>query len=439
MDNLNLIYERVFSITREVFTSEEVFGISRDLPLNYIVRKDIDGLFTDSLKRKKHVAVFGSSKQGKTSLRKKYLSEKDSIIIHCSNKWTLEDIHVNILKRAGFEITQSTKKTATGKYKIIASLKAKFSPFVTPSVGAEIENTNQQEITVQPLELDPEDVNDIISALKSLNFQKHVLLEDFHYLNIDAQRDFSIALKAFHENSDISFIIIGVWLDENRLTIYNGDLTGRVISVNADKWAPNELNEVINKGERLLNIKFTEEFKSKLIENSFDSVYIVQEACYNVCIEYSIFETQESLKYIGEETNIQQLIKKIVNQQSGRYNDFLTKFGDGFQTTVLEMYKWILYPLITSQPDILEKGLRYSEIRHIIQGHHPRGSELNPGNLTQSLKSVASLQVSKKIQPIIIDYDETNLRLNVVDKSFIMWLKFQDRNEVLELADLPVD
>ncbi|MED4890489.1 MULTISPECIES: hypothetical protein [Heyndrickxia] len=426
-------------INTEVYKSEDVFGISRDLPLNYIIRKDIDSLFTDSLKRKKHVVVFGSSKQGKTSLRKKYLLETDAIIIHCSNKWTLEDIHVNILKRAGFEITQSNKKTSTGKYKIVAQLKAMFSPLVSSSLASEVDKTNQVEVTTQPLELDPEDVNDIISALKTMNFKKRVLLEDFHYLNIESQRDFSIALKAFHENSDISFIIIGVWLDENRLTIYNGDLTGRVISVNADKWTPDELKEVIEKGESLLNITFAEDFKTRLIENSFDSVYIVQEACYNVCRENGVLETQENNKVIGKDTNIQQLIRKIVNQQSGRYNDFLTKFGDGFQTTVLEMYKWILYPLITSDSNVLERGLRYSDIRHIIQAHHPRGAELNPGNLTQSLKSVASLQVSKKIQPIIIDYDETNLRLNVVDKSFIMWLNFQEKKEVLELADLPND
>lgn len=422
---------------QKIYSAEDVFGIARDLPLNYVVRSNIDTLFVDSLKRKKHVVIFGSSKQGKTSLRKKYLSEEDSLVIHCSNKWNLEDIHVNILKRAGFEITQSTKKTSTGKNKIVASLKSMLIPGVTASVGAEIEKTHQTEINMLNLELDPEDVNDVISALKSMKFNRHILLEDFHYLDIEAQRDFSIALKAFHENSDFSFIIIGVWLDENRLTIYNGDLTGRVISVNADDWAKKELEEVISEGEKLLNIEFTGEFKESLLDSCYDSVYIVQEACYNVCVQTGIHKTEERKKRIEDNIDIEELIKKIVNQQSGRYNDFLTKFVDGFQTTVLEMYKWIIYPLLTTEVKDLEKGLRYSKIRNIIQSKHPRGEELNPGNLTQSLKSVASLQVSKKIQPIIIDYDETNLRLNVVDKSFMMWLLYQEKEVLLELAGLP--
>lgn len=426
-------------IKEKVYSSESVFGISRDLPLNYVIRNDIDLLFNDSLKRNKHVVIFGSSKQGKTSLRKKYLSENDTVVIHCSNKWSLEDIHINILKRAGFEITQSTKKTSSGKFKIIASIKSLLIPVVTPSVSSEIEKSRQTEITLNPLELDPEDVNDIISALKSLNFKKYILLEDFHYLNIDAQRDFSIALKAFHENSDFTFIIIGVWLDENRLSIYNGDLTGRVISINADKWTEGELEAVITNGEKLLNIKFDDTFIKYLLKNCFDSIYIVQEACYSACLEHNILETQENKITIGTNIDMEKLIKKIVNQQSGRYNSFLTKFSDGFQATTLEMHKWILYPLITKKSNELGKGIRFSEIRKSIQSRHPRGIDLNPGNLTQALQSVASLQVTKKIQPIIIDYDETNLRLNVVDKSFIMWLQFQELNEILELADLPTN
>ncbi|MFA9334412.1 MULTISPECIES: hypothetical protein [Bacillus amyloliquefaciens group] len=429
----------MIKIKKEVYRSEDVFGISRDLPLNYVIRNDIDVLFKDSLKRNKHVVIFGSSKQGKTSLRKKYLSAEDTIVIHCSNKWSLEDIHINILKRAGFEITQSTKKTSSGKFKIVASIKSIFIPALTSSVGSEIEQSKQTEITLSPLELDPEDVNDIISALKSLNFKKYILLEDFHYLNTDAQRDFSIALKAFHENSNFTFIVIGVWLDENRLSIYNGDLTGRVISINADKWTERELEEAITNGEKLLNITFDAPFKEYLLKNCFDSIYIVQEACYSACLEHNINETQENNITIGTDINMDILIKKIVNQQSGRYNSFLTKFSDGFQVTTLEMHKWILYPVITSEPGDLGKGIRYYEIRKSIQSKHPSGPELNPGNLTQALQSVASLQVTKKLQPIIIDYDETNLRLNVVDKSFIMWLQFQELNEILELANLPSD
>jgi hypothetical protein len=63
--------------------------------------------------------------------------------------------------------------------------------------------------------------------------------------------------------------------------------------------------------------------------------------------------------------------------------------------------------------------------------------DLNVGNITQALQSAASLQVKKDIKPIILDYDQTNTKLNVVDRGFLIWLDNQDRDGLLELADLP--
>jgi hypothetical protein len=276
-----------------------------------------------------------------------------------------------MFKRAGFEITQSTKKSSTGKNKIIASLKSMIFPGTTAGVQAEIEQTRQTETTTVSLELDVEDVNDIISALNTMKFNKYILLEDFHYLPVEVQRDFSIALKAFHENSKYCFIIIGVWLDENRLIILNGDLTGRVISVNADKWSKEELIEVIEVGEALLNIQFAQNFKDDLISLCYDNVYIVQEACYLACESHGINETQDSHTMVGEGIDVNKLTKQIVDQQSGRYNSFIVNFADGFQTTTLEMYKWILYPVLTCSSEELEEGLKYSDIRKTIQAKHP--------------------------------------------------------------------
>ena len=109
--------------------ASDVYGIGRDLPLNYVSRNTVDELLVNSLTRDKHLVIYGSSKQGKTSLRKHCLQEQDYIVIHCSNKWTLADVHTAILKRAGFEITQSSTRTATGKNKIVAALKASLFNF----------------------------------------------------------------------------------------------------------------------------------------------------------------------------------------------------------------------------------------------------------------------------------------------------------------------
>ena len=419
-----------------IHKSADVYGISRELPLNYVTRKDVDEALIENLTRDKHLVIYGSSKQGKTSLRKHCLSESDYIVVHCSNKWSLDELHAAILKCAGYELTQSTTKTETGKSKILATLKAKLWG-IGVEAGAEKAKEITDTVTTKPIELDPSDVNDVIKALTG--FDRYIVLEDFHYLPVEAQRDFAVALKAFHEQSKLCFIVVGVWLEESRLTVYNGDLTGRIFAINADKWQRNELLEVINSGEVLLNITFTEPFKNTLVDNCLNSVYIVQEACYQACRIAGVNETVEVPVSIGDGIDISKLIKEVVNQQTGRYNSFITQFAAGFQDTTLEMYKWLLFPVLTSDTDQLESGLRYRELKTVLQQKHPQGNDLNPGNLSQALNFTASLQVKKEIKPIVLDYDQTNLRLNVVDRGFLIWLKNQDRKELLELADLPPD
>ncbi|RXV64233.1 hypothetical protein D1006_40665 [Burkholderia stabilis] len=421
-----------------IHKTSEVYGISRDLPLNYVTRKSADDALIENLTRDKHLVIFGSSKQGKTSLRKHCLNESDYIIVHCSNRWSLEDLHSAILKRAGFELTQSNTKTETGKSKVLATLKATFLGTGVETSG-ELAREVAASTTTTPLELDMNDVNDIIKALAGFN--RYIVLEDFHYLTVEAQRDFSVALKAFHEQSKLCFIIVGVWLEEGRLTVYNGDLTGRIFGINADKWSRDELMQVIGDGEALLNIQFSDDFKQKLLDGCLDSVYMVQEACYQACQRAKVYETVKSSTrfQIPDSVDVLDIIKEVVNQQTGRYNSFITQFAAGFQQTTLEMYRWLLYPVLTANVAHLEDGLGYREIRTTLQAKHPMGKDLNAGNVTQALQFVTSLQNQKDIKPIVLDYDQTNIKMNIVDLGFLIWLNNQDRKELLDLAGLPTE
>jgi hypothetical protein len=417
----------------------DVFGIQRDVPLNYITRDRVDEVFVESLTRDKHIVVYGSSKQGKTSLRKYNLKPDDYISVTCDNTASLAQLHGAILKEAGYTVEQSTTRTVSGEAKITARIGAHVNFGVAKldaGLGGETQGAESTSTVEVSLELDPSDVNDTIRALREIGFAKYIVLEDFHYLPLETQESFSIALKAFHEQSDFTFIVVGVWLDENRLIQYNGDLTGRVLSVNADAWSREELLEVVSTGEKHLNVAIDGSFKAKLVDGCFDSVYIVQEACYRLCVNSEVFETQDDLTEIGAAVDVIDLVRQIVSEQSARYNAFLNDFAAGFQDTQLQMYQWLLLPVLMATPEELEAGLSYATLRKIIDANHPE-APVNPGNLTQSLGSAASLQVRKKITPIIVDYDQTNRSLDVVDRGFLIWLNYQDREALRDALGLP--
>lgn len=430
----------------QVYTTDEVFGVGRDLPLNYVTRHEVDNKFVDSLSRGKHIVIYGSSKQGKTSLRKKCLLDSDYIVVSCQNKWNLSELHSAVLKECGFVVRQSTEKTVSGTNKITAALdaKAKVPLLLEGGVKGEYEResgTDEKNVFV-PLELDPTDPNDVIRALAEIGFKKFIVLEDFHYLPDDTQRDFSFSLKTFHEKSKLSFIVVGVWREENRLIGFNGDLTDRVLSVDVDTWGAESLKKVIEEGAHLLNVTFDETFTDELLKRCFDSVHIVQEACRRACLTVGVHRTTGAKAVvggpvIGKDLNVTDLVGDVVEDQAARYRGFLMGFADGFQETDLEMPKWIVYSILCSPIDTLEKGVRLRRVSKIIKAKHPRGNQLNNGNITQILKTAGSLQNKKGIRPLVIDYDTANTSLNVVDKGFFIWLSRQDISELLEDLSLP--
>lgn len=417
---------------------DDVFGVARDLPKNYVVRESVDGRLINALSRDQHIVIYGSSKQGKTCLRKYNLKESEYNVVTCSNKWALAQLHSAILKEVGYQVEGTATRTVGGETKISAKLGGAISYLaakVNAEAGAEASSTRTDQIDSRPIELDPADVNDIIAALDAAKAPQFLVLEDFHYLPEETQRDFAVALKAFHEASKYSFIVVGVWRDQNRLVQQNGDLTGRVVSIDADRWSHEELRQVVEDGERLLNITFDDAFKKDLLAGCFNNVFIVQESCRLACEEAGVYQKRRSRQQII--ANAQALIREAVDAHSARYSGFLINFSVGFQSSTLEMYRWLLLPVLTSEMNALERGLDYGDLRTVINERHPE-SPINAGNITQALLSTASLQVGKMtIKPIILDYDQTNRRLNVVDRSFLIWLQHQNRDELLGLVDLP--
>ena len=172
-------------------------------------------------------------------------------------------------------------------------------------------------------------------------------------------------------------------------------------------------------------ISFDDVAKKRLVENSFESVSLLQEACRIVCEREGVYETQKENKVVGSEADIGALMRHVVDEQAGRYMAFLTNFAEGFQQTEYDMYRWLIYAVLRTPADELETGIRRTAISRIIKEKHP-AEKLNEGNITQALQNAASLQVNKSIHPIILDYDQTTRVLSVVDRSFLVWLQHQN-------------
>ena len=86
---------------RDKHLTGDVFGVSRDIPISYVERDHVDDKLLENITRDKHIIIFGSSKQGKTCLRRHCLQDDDYILVQCQNNWDIAKLSEAILRRAG--------------------------------------------------------------------------------------------------------------------------------------------------------------------------------------------------------------------------------------------------------------------------------------------------------------------------------------------------
>lgn len=416
------------------FQVNEVFGVSRSVPLNYVPREKVDHLLINQLGRHRHIVIHGGSKQGKTCVRKRCFGGTD-IVVQCMNKWTLADLHKQILKRIGYEIVESRTSISEKKDTGTLEFEGKVLGVGLKFQGENGKNTGYSE-TFRPLSIDFEDPNDLIGALDAVSFERHIVLEDFHYLSESTQRDFAVCLKAYHESSNHCFVIVGVWLEEDRITAHNGDLTGRVISINADEWSKSELREVACSGAQLLNVEFDDKFLSELVDASFGSVSVVQEACAALCQMHGVNETCDENKVFGGGDDARAVIEKVVRSHGVRYRAFLKDFSEGLGKSRFELHRWLLYPVVMGSAHELEFGVLLKDLKVGVLASHPESHAISDRLLVNALEQVTAVQAHWGIVPPVLDWDSVNERLSIVDRGFLIWLDGRSKHDLIGYCGL---
>jgi len=85
----------------------DVFGVKSTLIKTYIERDTVDERFKAAIKDGNEVIVYGSSKQGKTSLILKNLDSDNYVKVECSPQTQPIDIYKSILRQLDIRYIES--------------------------------------------------------------------------------------------------------------------------------------------------------------------------------------------------------------------------------------------------------------------------------------------------------------------------------------------
>lgn len=427
----------------------EVFGVSADQVKSYIVRDEIDGLFAKVIDHQKHVVVYGASKQGKTALVSRYLPYDENVVVRLSPNSNVEDIYSSILRQSGVEIETGSVEEKATEISATLGIKAKATIWLfgegEANASGSLKSGDKTQKTAKTIPFNLAVAQDIAELLKAVNFKKKIILENFHYLAEEKQRQLSFDLRSFQEMG-IIFVVVGVWRQKDKLRIYCPDLTDRVVDIAVEPWTEDEFRRVAEEGAMHLNVEFSPEVIRHCIENSFGSIGVFQELIKETCIAAGVSQ----LKLFPQKIIDRAFADKAINEKAGQYGathqQALELISSGNVTHSKEKEKAPLhlpYYLICSILDMgytgLAQGVSRTEITDRIKHNHHRKDDVRASDMSNLLHNLSTLQHKKGINPPLIDYDIGKRMLYAIDSTFFFFLRNCRLTDVKEELPSPIE
>jgi hypothetical protein len=403
----------------------EVFGIAASVPVyTYVDRAGLDGRFTYLVGQDRHLVIHGASKQGKTILRKKNLPENNCLIVQCGANSGRDRIYLEILRQLGSHIPTEVSRNLTlgaeGQSKVSGQLKL---PLVA-SGEAELEGGGSVEIesgtVLTPVGIDPGSLGYVAQEIKRSG--KKVVIEDFHYLSEQEKINLAFDLKAFWD-SQVFFIIIGIWADQNLLTYYNGDLSGRIEEIDI-RWSAEELEQVLQQGAKALNISFNPDIKKEIIEDANQNVGLLQRIAEKYCYELGIYKKDLTEKILENQEALTRCRNTICGEESVRYRLFDDVVSRGLRDSgksELKVYQRIIRVCVEATSQDLRDGISRADLLTRIQVYEPR---VRLSDLSAALNKIDRLQADRSISPLVLSYNPNTQKIQLVDRELLFYRKY---------------
>jgi len=422
-----------------------VFGVSSLELATYITRSNLISQVEDAFDLKRQLIIHGNSKQGKTTLINKILSEDEKLTIYCEPTFDILALLTQILKTIDFTLESVNYDNKPGENSLKYFIKGKIPGIFEMGIEKQqtTDNNNDDSTIQKQIDFQISSAQDIANIMKRYFPRKIIVLENFHFLKDDVKNEFATMLRTF-QDLGLLVVILGVFKEADALTQSMGDLQQRIVTLTVEPWTNTEMNEIISLGEKALNIDMST-IRGKLIEISLGSVGILQDLCRYCCWAADIRKTCDTTVSLTS-NQLDRAIIIFLDQGKSRFVNAIRTFGDSKQKTTQDGTKGYGMPYFLTlavmtriNPQKLKKGVHRSELKKAILSLRNRPDNLKQfeSTLTQILMRLALQQKNKRIDPPIFVYNQNAKMFYVTDHLFLFYLIHANLDDLAQDLALP--
>ena len=400
---------------------KDVFGIRTIVSdFSYIDRGGLDAEITQAADRDTHIALRGESKSGKSWLRQKIF--KDANVISCRLGFTTTDIYRQVLSNLDISVAEETATAGGVTLAFKGSSEIGWAWLAKAKGEVELDASVERNVVKRTVGHDEFDFVFLSDVIKASG--KRVIIEDFHYLGADVQRDLAHELKTFWDYG-VYFVIIGVWHRKNYITYLNSDVAGRVHEVSV-YWDNSELEASITKGAAALNIDISPEIKKRLASDSYNNVGILQSLIYSYCDRLDVREKQPVIRDYSTPSVVDDAGMAYAEQIEAVYQLFAENISEGIRKrkNSTQIYAYAIQTIVDAVDAELIEGLPLDIIFDRTNAKQPR---IKKNNLRTILGKFREIQIDDRGKGLVLTFDEATDTIIVVDRGLLFYRKYMTR------------
>lgn len=264
---------------------------------------------------------------------------------------------------------------------------------------------------------------EIIKLLPEFQGMGTVIIDDFHLLEFDLKSLIADYMKILADEERISdkLILVGINKAGDSLVQLAGDLNNRIDTIKFEQNPPNKINELIELGEKALNININT--KEEIAELAKGSFHIAQLLSKETCIASEVLETCNETKVL--KSSIEVIREKVLTDFDRIFYPKARKFaiGNRLRREGRAPYLHLLYWLSLSEEwaiQIDDLYLKYPENKLSIT------QIVDKGFLEAIIRDNEELKD-------VIHFDSNSRVLAVEDPKFmfylrnVLWSKFAEK------------